>query len=709
VKPFGQDNKFLSNIIAVAGHEITSFDKFTFGGKEVTFDSGGNAIGEFKDFMFKFNHLGTDDQLADSDLDANSTKWTVDHRLRGVAYYHLKLVFSRELFPQGFENPQVIISGRKLYDPRKDDTNGGVGPHRLEDPSTWEFSDNPVLAIVDYLRGIRVANSPPTTLGAFSRGFDSGFDSPSANDSYDGTIIAGIGISPNDIDFPQVIAEANICDQLVSVKAGGTEKRYTLNGFLDPRRTHRDILEIMLSTMSGNLVFQAGKWRIYAGAPRVATISRTTDDLVSGIDFRSHAGINKKVNTVRGLYTDETADFELKDYPPITNATFLAEDNGQTLPLTLNLPLTKTPSMAQRLGTIALKRARRERRLSLEFQPVALQDQAMDTINFDHPPLNINNEKFVIVDWTLDFAKDENGNVGMTVKEVLLEESDDIYGFNPLTEESDTPAPGTTVKVNKINDQRAISTVGSAGEGAALNINPLSASENGSTATIAIAAFNITYGFGVINYNLGSISGLATDTDHFVFFDDPDKQGGAVTYQASTDFKDITGNDGRIFIGGIKTPGAGSGGGGSPPTNPPGPSCIAIDQFLTPSLKAGCALAGNQIDVETCGKLISMPIRRISCSEVPCVELITESDIKLTVSISTPITAKDGKSYQAPFSEGCEVMVDDNGQIRWEKLISVKNAGMQMVAHVDIGGRSFAAGTDPNRRIVTHNAIKQPL
>ena len=104
-----------------------------------------------------------------------------------------------------------------------------------------------------------------------------------------------------------------------------------------------------------------------------------------------------------------------------------------------------------------------------------------------------------------------------------------------------------------------------------------------------------------------------------------------------------------------------------------------------------------------------MPVRRISFTEVPCVELITESDIKLIVSISTPITAKDGKSYQAPFSKGCTVMVDDNGQIRWEKITSVKNAGMQMVAHVDIGGRSFAAGTEPNRRIVTHNAIKPPF
>ena len=44
------------------------------------------------------------------------------------------------------------IRGRKLYDPRLDSTvAGGSGAHRLADPATWAYSDNPALALADWL------------------------------------------------------------------------------------------------------------------------------------------------------------------------------------------------------------------------------------------------------------------------------------------------------------------------------------------------------------------------------------------------------------------------------------------------------------------------------------------------------------------------------------------------------------------------------
>lgn len=42
------------------------------------------------------------------------------------------------------------IRGRKLYDRRKDSSAGGAGAHRLNDPSTWEWSDNGALALADW-------------------------------------------------------------------------------------------------------------------------------------------------------------------------------------------------------------------------------------------------------------------------------------------------------------------------------------------------------------------------------------------------------------------------------------------------------------------------------------------------------------------------------------------------------------------------------
>jgi hypothetical protein len=45
------------------------------------------------------------------------------------------------------------VRGRKVYDPRKDSSvAGGSGTHRVNNPATWEWSDNPALVLADFLR-----------------------------------------------------------------------------------------------------------------------------------------------------------------------------------------------------------------------------------------------------------------------------------------------------------------------------------------------------------------------------------------------------------------------------------------------------------------------------------------------------------------------------------------------------------------------------
>lgn len=55
----------------------------------------------------------------------------------------------------GFPRVEVIYQGRKVYDPRQDSTSPaydsgyGVGSHRINDPTTWEYSTNPALCFMD--------------------------------------------------------------------------------------------------------------------------------------------------------------------------------------------------------------------------------------------------------------------------------------------------------------------------------------------------------------------------------------------------------------------------------------------------------------------------------------------------------------------------------------------------------------------------------
>lgn len=87
-------------------------------------------------------------------------------------------------------------------------------------------------------------------------------------------------------------------------------------------------------------------------------------------------------------------------------------------------------------------------------------------------------------------------------------------------------------------------------------------SENGTTATITIAAHVRVYGDGTrFSVAGGTLAGLACDTATAVYYDDTTLADATPTYVATTTIKDAQSiaADGRHFCGVIRTPAAASG------------------------------------------------------------------------------------------------------------------------------------------------------
>lgn len=132
-----------------------------------------------------------------------------------------------------------------------------------------------------------------------------------------------------------------------------------------------------------------------------------------------------------------------------------------------------------------------------------------------------------------------------------------IEGLTRLAERSGTDL--TTLlqhlsDTGRARDQRLLQTVTFGNVGSVQNIDPLTATAGPSTADISIAAHTLHTDFGVISYNAGSITGLALNTRYYVYADDPNNEGGAVTYVASTSKPNVPANSGRYFVGTIVTP-----------------------------------------------------------------------------------------------------------------------------------------------------------
>jgi hypothetical protein len=334
-------------------------------------------------------HLGASDQAADSDLLAESSDWTTDHRLRGIGYLYARLTYGPAAFPTGIPNPSAIIRGRKVYDPRS-----GV--------TAW--SNNPALCILDYLIG-----TVPTASG---------------------TEPIGIGADLNtEIDLDTFIAAANICDEQVSLAAGGTHARYTCDGVVSLDSSPAAVMEQLLTSCAGTLVYSGGQYRLFAGVATPATRTITADMLRGEVRYRPFNSKRDSINGVKGTYVDPLNSYEAADFPAQTSVTYVTEDGGEERWLDLALPFTLDGVRAQRLARQFLERGRRSAEIELQCNFSALGIAVWDCVTVDIPELGDIPAKWRVKGWT--FA--EGGGIDLQ----LQEESDDAYLWS--TDDEVTP------------------------------------------------------------------------------------------------------------------------------------------------------------------------------------------------------------------------------------------------------------------------------
>jgi hypothetical protein len=291
---------------------------------------------------------------------------------------------------------------------------------------------------------------------------------------------------------------------------------------------------------------------------------------------------------------------------------------------------------------------------------------------------------------------DAGNNTEILFDQIMLE----LY-----IEGDDTPSPySPPINQFMLRDQRTIPMVNLAGASAAMNVNPLSSTDAGSTATIHISNHTVRDSEGLISYTAGSIGGKSYSTPYYVYCDDFDSFGGAVIYQATLDLQDLTSNSARRYIGRIRTASTGGGTAGPDPGD-----CVDENMWLTPCLQAKDAVVGDVIWVRDTGfiSLVKGTIKGIKKGMMEySVRLITESNCQVICTIETPISREDGTSFYAKDAINEFVYVRDNGIERWERVIQIINAGKRNIVRISAGNISFLAGTNTIKQVVTHNALK---
>lgn len=396
---------YLHMIIVLAGHEVADITDVYLDDKKVTIDAdgwvredrwdvGGNPLIRIK------KYLGTANQLADPDL---VTETSVDNtfRGRGIAYLYVRLDWDKSVFSDGIPVVTAQVKGKKVWDPRD---------------STFKWSDNAALCIRDYLSEEYGVNSKQ---------------------------------SPTSLQSPSWNVGANVCDTLVTLKNGSTEKRYTLNGILSTANSPRTNLQKMLTTCGGTLFWGQGQWQFKPGyLPAAPYINFNEDDLRSGIDVVTKNSRKENFNEVTGVFPNKNRKYIEMEYPKVKSPIFLARDNGQTNVLDMPLPLTVSPATAQRLAKMALFRSREEIIIGADFGLKAANVKVGDVIQFNFARYGFVNKLFEVISWKP--VVDNGGELKISL--VLKETSAAAYSWNAEENdilEGDTvlPLPGAGLAI----------------------------------------------------------------------------------------------------------------------------------------------------------------------------------------------------------------------------------------------------------------------
>jgi hypothetical protein len=401
----GNKNQYLHLVIAIAGHECEELGDVYLNDEKIITGSGNTVDGGSR-YLNKISivkHLGTTPQTADAALIAATTgltadtgQWTSAHRLDGITYIYAQLTWDAEIYVGGIPNISCVVKGKKVYDPRT---------------TTTVYSANPALAVRDYLLDTKI----------------------------------GMAMTSAEVDDTSITVAANVCDEQVQILPASPvvyENRYEANGMIITSAAPDENIGKLLSAMGGLIAYSGGKMVVYAASYRTPTVTLSEKHFVGPLNVQTRISARDRVNSVKGVYVSESNDWQVTDFPAVTSATYVSQDNSIVYFRDVVLPFTTSPSCAQRLSVIELRRAREEITFSARFRLEAMQVRAGDTVMITNAKLGWSAKVFEVIEW--HFATEGEPPL-LYVDMTLKETASSVYSWTTADEIYVADAPNTNL------------------------------------------------------------------------------------------------------------------------------------------------------------------------------------------------------------------------------------------------------------------------
>lgn len=352
------------------------------------------ADSRFDGLVIPIHYTGSDSQSADPWLVSVSASpanpdlagmWTVDHRLRGVAYSVVTLAYSQGAFgANGIPTITAQVKGRKCYDPRSEDT---------------VYTANPALCLLDFLRNTRY----------------------------------GADVPDEEIDFESFRSAASYCDEKV-YSLSNRPARYEFNGIIDPTDDVSEAVSQILSSCRGSLVYSGGQYRIKLDRPWADTpfVLQDQANLTGpwGVQMDS---LGARVNRMRASFVNEAKNSQ-PDFVIVDDPAYRVTDYNELLEQEIMLYGVTRDGQAYDLAVWALRASRYSLIVEVTGTLQCLRVEVGDVVSLYHETPGWESKLFRVVAMTL-LVTDE---VRMTLREYS------VTVYSDQTANADIP-PGTTL------------------------------------------------------------------------------------------------------------------------------------------------------------------------------------------------------------------------------------------------------------------------
>jgi len=382
---FGPDLMYYGVVSVLSGAgPINSIVSFAADDEAVTFDGAGKAItSQYANELWFKSKLGTQPDTAlvsPTGLKSSATLpgWTSAHKLSGKACYMVVMGENSKqtAFPTGEIKPLIVLQGLKVYDPRLDSTYpGGSGSCRLATPSTWVYSDNPILWALKWSLGLWEGST--------------GAGAPQVDYQ-----VGGIGAKLSGIDVASFVSAANVAD------ANG----WTVSAYPNTDDDKHQVLTAFLQ--AGGCVYaqRAGKIScIHRAASRSSLVTISAADTAGPLELDTAASRIDRVNTIRPRHWSPLHRWQMTAQPEITVAGHVTDDGGKRT-RGLDFPFVNNPTQAGQLAALQIENTREKLAGVIPLKPHLQRIRPGDAFTITEPGFVLDGQKCLCLNTDYDPA-----------------------------------------------------------------------------------------------------------------------------------------------------------------------------------------------------------------------------------------------------------------------------------------------------------------